>query len=133
MALGNFFGGQFLGGGFFGSSVTTPVGGEKPAGRSKRRKQKLYYIERKDEILVFDTPAEVKTFKRQEKVIKPRIKVEPGVVIKKADLQAFVEVSEEFEAFQPLIDWQNAALLREIYQQYLMWLDEQDIEILLLH
>lgn len=136
------FGGGF--GGAFGDSFG--AGGETPyvhagGGIGHSRKRKRYFLERDGNYLLFDTKADVERYISQEvkpvvvKTSKPKKAVKPvePTVISKESLQAFVEVQAIPEIVQELIDDQRLEILMDIFRKYEMWLDEQNVEILLLH
>lgn len=110
-------------------------------GHGKRRKR--HFIERNGEILLFDKAIDVEIYLYQESLVKEEPKkvrrsikkakkVEPQVIDKEA-LQKFVEVQEIPENVYELARMHDIELLLDIYRKYEMWMDEQDVEILLLH
>lgn len=135
----NFFNGSFFNGGFFGASTAAV----KPhGGISHKKRRKRHFIERNGEILLFDKAIDVEIYLYQEsllkdkpvkatKAVKKAKKVEPQVINKEA-LQKFVEVQEIPENVYELVSIDIERLI-DIYRKYEMWMDEQDVEILLLH
>jgi hypothetical protein len=118
--------------------VVRPSGG---ISHGKRRKK--LFIERNGEILLFDKAIDVEIYLYQESLVKDEPKkvrrsiktakkVEPQVINKEA-LQKFVEVQEIPENVYELARMHDIELLLDIYRKYEMWMDEQDVEILLLH
>lgn len=137
----NFFNGSFFSGGFFGASTAAvrPHGGI-----SHKKRRKRHFIERNGEILLFDKAIDVEIYLYQEsllkdkpvkakKAVKQAKKVEPEKIINKKSLQKFVEVQAIPENVYELARMHDIELLLDIYRKYEMWMDEQDIEILLLH
>ena len=117
-----------------GSAPTPPLEKAVGGGIGHGRKRKRYFLERDGNYLLFDTNADVERYIRQEvKPSKKKIKPVEPTVINKQSLQEFVEVQAMPEIVQELIDDQNMGLLMDIFRKYEMWLDEQDVEILLLH
>jgi hypothetical protein len=114
-------------------------------GISRSNKRKRYYLERDGNILLFDRKIDVEIYRYHEELNKPKAekpkvkkvlkakKVEPSKVINKQSLQKFVEVQEIPENVYELARMHDIELLLDIYKKYEMWMDEQDVEILLLH
>lgn len=139
----SFFGGSFFGGEFF-NSVSPVVSAPGGIGHGKKKINR-YYIERDGNILLFDKKIDVEIYKYHEEINKPKAdkqkvkkvlkakKVEPSKVINKQSLQKFVEVQAIPENVYELARMHDIELLLDIYRKYEMWMDEQDIEILLLH
>ena len=126
--------------------IGEPIPDEAPPGGGigHSRKRKRYFLERDGNYLLFDTKADVERYIDQEESAKPTQKAKPKkvkrkvkpvepTVINKESLQKFAEAQETPEIVQELIDDQNIELLMDIFRKYEMWLDEQDVEILLLH
>jgi hypothetical protein len=138
--FGQWFGDSF--GQWYGNQaqvVTKPLTG----GISHGKQRKRYYLERDGNILLFDRKIDVEIYCYHEeltKAEKPQVKkvlkakkVEPSKVINKESLQKFVEVQEIQENVYELARMHDIELLLDIYRKYEMWMDEQDVEILLLH
>jgi len=137
----NFFNGSFFNGEFF--SGGTPAAVRPQGGISREKRRKRHFIERDGEILLFDKAIDVEIYLYQEsllkekpvkakKAVKKAKKVEPEKVINKKSLQKFVEVQAIPENVYELAR-HDIELLLDIYKKYEMWMDEQDVEILLLH
>lgn len=140
--FGQWFGDSF--GQWYGNQtqvVSTPLTG----GISHGKKRKRYYLERDGNILLFDRKIDVEIYCYHEELNKPKAekpkvkkvlkakKVEPSKVINKESLQKFVEVQAIPENVYELARMHDIELLLDIYRKYEMWVDEQDVEILLLH
>jgi hypothetical protein len=136
--FGQWFGDSF--GQWYGNQNAVSPALTGGIGHGKRRKR--HFLERDGEILLFDKAIDVEIYLYQESLVKEEPKkvkrsikrakkVEPQVLNKEA-LQKFVEVQEipwnVYELASVDID-----LLLDIYRKYEMWMDEQDVEILLLH
>lgn len=139
----SFFNGSYFSGEFFNGG--TPAVVRASGGISRGNKRKRYYLERDGNILLFDKQIDVEIYRYNEELNKPKAekpkvkkvlkakKVEPSKVINKESLQKFVEVQAIPENVYELARMHDIELLLDIYKKYEMWMDEQDVEILLLH
>ena len=114
----------------WGSVATEPSGG---GGGGKRRRR--VYIEREGKILLFDTPRQASNYLQS---LKPEVSVkvkkkapEPKVIEIKA-LQEFAEIKDYQENVVQLIKSNDLEILMSIIFAYENWLEEQNIEVLLL-
>jgi hypothetical protein len=124
------------------NGVAPPVAARPSGGIGHGKRRKRHFLERDGEILLFDKAVDVEIYLYQESLVKEEPKkvkrsikrakkVEPQVINKEA-LQKFVEVQEIPENVYELASV-DIDLLLDISRKYEMWMDEQDVEILLLH
>jgi len=139
--MSNFFGGQFFGGGFFGGGTPTP---QAPVGGGVRKKRRIY-LERDKQILLFESQEQLNAYldyeqsrevkrpkkAKQAKQVKQVKPVKP-VVVDLPKLQEYVVVTKQPENVFELLESRDYEILLDIYDAYTRWLDEQDVEVILL-